>query len=33
MIKIINGEKIDINFDELFDELDNEPDSKFDPNN
>lgn len=31
MIKIINGEKIDIDFEELFDELDNEPDSKFDP--
>jgi hypothetical protein len=31
MIKIINGEKIDIDFDELFDELDNEPDSKLDP--
>jgi len=31
MIKIIKGEKIDIDFDELFDELDNEPDSKFDP--
>jgi hypothetical protein len=31
MIKIINGEKIDIDFDELFDELDNESESKFDP--
>ena len=31
MIKIINGDKININIDELFDELDNEPDSKFGP--
>ena len=31
MIKIINGNKIDMNFNELLDELDNEPDSKFDP--
>ena len=32
MINIINGEKIDIDFDELFEELENNPQSKFDPN-
>lgn len=32
MINIINGEKIDIDFDELFEELENDPQSKFDPN-
>lgn len=32
MINIINGKKIDIDFDELFDELDNNSESKFDPN-
>ena len=32
MINIINDEKIDIDFDKLFEELDNNPESKFDPN-
>ena len=32
MIKIIEDEKIDIDFDKLFEELDNNPESKFDPN-
>ena len=32
MINIINGKKIDIDFDELFEELESSPQSKFDPN-
>ena len=32
MINILNGEKIDINFTELFEELENNSNSKFDPN-
>ena len=33
MINIINDKKIDIDFEELFEELDDNPQSKFDPNN
>jgi hypothetical protein len=32
MINIINDKKIDINFDELFEETEDKPDSKFEPN-
>ena len=32
MINIIKDEKIDIDFDKLFEELDNNPESKFEPN-